>query len=347
MLNGNITLFRQFNFLVTFLLAFILAWRVLDETIRHLTNSDPRLFIVAASLATSSALLAVFAGNWLAIPSYNSLTFQGLLIMSIGLLLATQGLTKQSIFGWVLIGLGGFFVFMGKPTTAAILCFLVPLYLAFAGKFRLNLLLISLSVSMIALVISSYAIDGGIVNFYFRYKGGLETGSLFQSKSIFRWDNLALNLFALQSILITAGLTFIGITCLTISNKQFKKISTIISLILVIPCYFFYYNYFPPASAGPLREGLLFFSVPAGFFIAIIFIAKKNILALDRSSIALVFLFIALPYSYAFGTGNDYWVLISSAGFFIVLASQVPLKVLDSTGQRNRLGKTFCRCLIV
>jgi hypothetical protein len=111
-----------------------------------------------------------------------------------------------------------------------------------------------------------------------------------------------------------------------------------------------FYKNFPLQDIGSWRQGLLFFPIPLGFTFGIIFFAQKKILSLNKESLCLIVLLISLPYSYAFGTNNDYWIPISCAGFFIALASFVPLKVISNYGEIIRitlLGGIAIQCITI
>ncbi|MDE5457548.1 hypothetical protein GWE18_32970 [Bradyrhizobium sp. CSA112] len=47
------------------------------------------------------------------------LAFQSILTVMIGLLLADRPARIRQVFGWILVGVGGWCCFMAKPTTAA------------------------------------------------------------------------------------------------------------------------------------------------------------------------------------------------------------------------------------
>ena len=199
LVDGNIVLLRQINFLTTFFLAWTLSWLILNNALKSALINQFQVIIISASIASSSALSAVFAGMWLPYLSYNSLSFQGLTIICIGLILANKYLTRKSIFGWILIGIGGWLTLMGKPTTAVNLGLLSILFLLFSGKLRFSLLFIAMITALTAIVCFGYVVDDGLMNLYLRYKGGVEIANLFQanSKSIFRLEDLNFNKLAI------------------------------------------------------------------------------------------------------------------------------------------------------
>lgn len=166
LLHGNIAALRQVNILFTFGLAWLLGNFFLEKVFGKLSLDKLSRLIISGSIATAALTSLLFAGLWLPTPSYNSLAFQSLLIVSTGLLLAHIKANRESLGGWILIGIGGWLAFMAKPTTAAALCLLVSLYLLCARKFNIRLAAVSISVAMGSIALSALVIDGSILAFF-------------------------------------------------------------------------------------------------------------------------------------------------------------------------------------
>ncbi|WVV48786.1 hypothetical protein THH46_08975 [Pseudomonas sp. NA13] len=87
LLDGDIAALRQANILMTFGLAWGLAYVLLSSLAPESREKRIVLHTAAAGLAGS---VLIFFDIWLPTPSYNSLALQALLITSIGLLLAEK-----------------------------------------------------------------------------------------------------------------------------------------------------------------------------------------------------------------------------------------------------------------
>ena len=196
LLGGNIAALRQTNFLISF----GLTWALVDIFFRTVFGSQAfdklSRLVMSSSIATAAAAYPVFAGFWLPTPSYNSLALQALLIVASGLLLADKTINRAAIFGWILIGIGGWLAFMAKPTTAAALALCAILYLLMTGKLIVRFLAISLAVTLGLLTLSALIIDGSVSIFFDRLQGGVEVGRVMGAghtlAQVFRWDDFLL-----------------------------------------------------------------------------------------------------------------------------------------------------------
>lgn len=188
---GDIAALRQVNIV----LIFGLAWIVCDLLLKGLMfqASEPTYVrpAISAAIATSSLVVLIFAGLWLPTPSYNTLAFKGLLIVTIGMLLAGKVASRSSNLGWLLIGLGGWLAFMAKPSTAAAAGFAVTVYVLVSGRLTLRALIAPFSF-MIFLLITAYVLDGSIATFIDRHRIGLEFASILGGghtvENLFRLD---------------------------------------------------------------------------------------------------------------------------------------------------------------
>jgi hypothetical protein len=156
-----------------------------------------------------------------ATPSYNSLSFQALLLASIGLLLAEKTASKASIIGWLLIGVGGWLTFMAKPTSAATLGFVISICLPLTNKLNFRLLGISIVTAIILLIASAWVIDGSVIIFIERLKNGLEAVRLINARQLdmFRIDDALMDRKE-QFFLVLACVISFGATCLIASKKK-------------------------------------------------------------------------------------------------------------------------------
>jgi len=330
-LDGNVANLRQANILITFLLAWLLSNIFLKKI--YNTQSIERLprLIISGSIAIASFESLVFAGLWLPTPSYNSLTLQSLLITGIGVLLAEKYGRCKSIIGWCLIGVGGWLAFMAKPTTSVALAVTVGFYLQFSGKFSLRLLMISLVVALALTVSSALFIDGSVIKFVERLKGGAEMyfilGGGHEADKIFRLDSFNIGSPGLLFLVVCAVLFFIAANYSQAKLKSMVYCSHMLSIFFVLMSlgialgiseHFFYIYKF---------QGLLIFSIPyAACLVGLSIYFSSGLFQISQAKTALSLTFLVFPHVYAFGTANNYWIAGSMAGIFWVLAGLVMIR---------------------
>ncbi|MDW3681746.1 hypothetical protein RA280_08285 [Cupriavidus sp. CV2] len=325
LVGGDIAALRQANVLLSFGLGWGASWALLGRTFGvRVLDPIPRLAI-SAGMATSSLLSLVFAGMWLPTPSYNSLAFQGLLIAASGLILADTRADRASIAGWVLIGVGGWLVFMAKPTSAAALALISALYLLFAGKARLSLLAIAIGTALGLLVLSSLAIDGSIAGFIERLRGGVEVARLLDDSytfdHIFRLEELLLD-EKTKVLLFSVTLTIFGAVFLAkIENVGFVCGRGVMLTGCMFLALLAILQFSPPSQIPGQYRGLLFFAVPFGAGLAGFSVYRfKGLVKIKWSQWVLCSSLLVFPYAYAFGTGNNYWIPIAGGGIFLILS---------------------------
>ncbi|WP_339079465.1 hypothetical protein [Pseudomonas sp. TMP9] len=387
LLGGDVSALRQFNIVIIF----FLAWAVCDLFLKRLTPQSvggayARL-VTSAGIAMSSLTVLVFAGLWLPTPSYNSLAFKGLLIITAGLLLGDRTGSRSSTLGWVLVGLGGWLTFMGKPTTAAMAGLSVIVYALLSGKLSVRSLIALLSF-LVCLLVSAFVIDGSVSGFFARYRDGLEFASMLGGGHsvdiLFRIDDFQLSLMStgifwatvlaaivglIASLLETSGsavivalmqvtLIAIGLTGVFWYSSQVEMhdgyqnlmlgvilmaaipvgISTLLQsrlllsfiqvFIIVLGFAFFYL-----VPLSPLTSNLGFSVLQSAALLAVIamgfaFFRRKYLPVKHGRYLVLVVPFLGFTYAYALGTGNNYWIPIGSAGFFIVLSGLLAISHL-------------------
>ena len=148
-LDGNITWLRRLNFLITFALAFTLVYLVINNLIKFEKINKVILYILSSGIALSS-----FTYVYIQTPSYNHLTFQALLITSIGIALIDATKFNKNVLSHIITGTGGWLTFMAKPSSAAGLAPVVLIYLIFSKNFQLRFILIAVVTSLILFIIS-------------------------------------------------------------------------------------------------------------------------------------------------------------------------------------------------
>jgi hypothetical protein len=343
-LNNNIPNLRIFNILTTYF--FSLGTLVLFYFCAIKKNSfDIRKnFIELISIAgiSTSSLLYFSTFNWLPTPSYNSLNFQGILLAVAGLLLAQYSGRSLSVFGWVVMSVGGFVVFMAKPSSALLLgvaCFFV---LLLNKKISFTKVLTASFVLGALFGLTIYLLDDSFGDFVKRYQAGLEGGKLLaaghDASSIWRIDfpNLSNSewwCFAINSILIA-----VMVTSLRTSLWSIVAVSFVCILAFAIYAGVHYGQFTSAVFSLPYYSQLQVLSIPVGVALSVAgyWISTRAIPKFSNFSWLSVFCLL-IPYIYAFGTNNNYFYSGSAVAFFWLLAAIAILVVIDSNWMRNSL----------
>lgn len=330
LLEGNVAHLRQANVLLTAGLGWMSAWVFLGTAWSPAAGRAVARPVIAALFAVTALSSLVFAGAWLPTPSYNSLCLQGLLLTATGAMLAGKERGSRSLCGWLLLGVGGWLTFMAKPTTAAMLGLMVPLYLWAAGKLQLRGSAVSCLSALGLLVASALVMDGSLAGFVTRLQKGAAMPALLgidiAPLQLLRLDSFDLGASGRLLLVLFAFLVFCASYLVQSDSRKpvwagFLLLAAFAACTMAIAMGW---------NGRPLRvgqfQGLLLFSVP----IAVLVLAFATSQANDLSSVpghvwALGGFLLVLPYAYAFGTGNNYWVSASSAGLFWILASLVLL----------------------
>lgn len=393
---GDIAALRQANIVMIF----CLAWVVCDLFLKGLLSqtSEP-VYVrsaISAAIATSSLVVLVFAGLWLPTPSYNTLAFKGLLVITIGILLADKTTSRSSSLGWLLLGLGGWLTFMAKPPTAAAAGIVVTVYVLVSGRLTLRALLAPLSF-MIFLLISAYALDGSIMKFIDRYRIGLEFASILGGGhsvgNLFRLDIFQLPMPSTEIFWIVFFMALLGLLISSLTLERAGVLVAAMQVLLIVAGISSIYLFLSHATASDVYQNLIFGAVlfaviPIGIstlvrlrhlsppsqvliivaglafyyqvrgqimtfqlalgllegaallaIVAIIFtlVRIKSVREFPLRYWALVFPFAGFVYAYAFGTNNNYWVLMGGAGFFFVLLGLTLLAHLAGKREFPRL----------
>jgi hypothetical protein len=323
LLGGDIAALRQANILITFGLAWGLAYAFLTSLAPESTERRVSLHTAAAGLASGVFILF---DSWLPTPSYNSLALQALLITSIGLLLAEKNVKHKSACGWIIIGVGGWLTFMAKPSTAVALAVGVFLYLLLSRKFSVRLFSLAAASAIVPLLASALLIDGSIPDFVQRIQLGVEfgqrlLGSAHALNPVVRIDDFQLSKEAKLAILFVLGASLLAmwgtwvettkglLLCLSISFAFFA----LVALLTMGEIH-------RVAGLGSFQRLLSFGVVISGVLAGLIFGRLKTLKSITAPQWAIAFLFLIMPHIYAFGTGNNYWQVGGAAGIFWSLA---------------------------
>lgn len=330
LLDGNIAALRQANILITFCLAWVLGNVFLKTVFGHQSLQRTHRLVIAGAVATASL---VFLDSWLPTPSYNSLALQALLVAATGLLLADKKASRASIAGWFLLGVGGWLAFMAKPTTAAALGLCISFYLLAAGKFSVRLLVISLATAVGLLVLSALTIDGSIIAFIDRLKGGTELlkilGGGHTLAQLLRLDEFQLGGRAKLILIASTAVIFSAAYFFQAKTKALVHGGPILSIAFALANLAIVFGLTHQTLNTGQFQGLLLWAVPfAAILLGFSIYRFKGLFQISRPQWVLGLTFLILPYAYAFGTNGNYWVLAANAGIFWVLAGLVLLSPL-------------------
>ena len=273
LVGGDIVLLRQANVLILFALGWALCVALLRSIFIRWDSigASPRVGTVGVALVAGAGSLTFF-DLWLPTPSYNSLTIQSMMLAATGALLAGRELSKPSLAGWILVGIGGGLAFLAKPTSAAMLGCMVAVYLAAAGKFRLRGLSIAVAVAVFFLGAAALAIDGSLFGFVRRIVDGLDIGNRLLAKhnltDIFRWDEI--NLSAEQKSNFTHLLIIAFVTTILcfLANSIARFAAALIVIAISATCIATFAGLLHPSISYEPFQPVQFFAVSFGVALA-------------------------------------------------------------------------------
>lgn len=330
LLGRDVAALRQGNILISFCLAVLTCFCLLRGIGREASTGRSWLSIasVATSIvaASSALLIVIFTGaNWLPTPSYNSLVFQSLLIVSIGLCLAEANASPISVSGWILIGIGGWLAFAAKPPAAAALGIATLCSLTIAGKLYWRMLAVSVLTSALLLSALAWVVDGSVTRFFQDLYQSASTPSLLTGDSvsgIFRFDEFKLENGDLYILAFTTALILL-LTCAAHSGRHGW---TMLGAIAVLACasisLAMTLGLPPPEIRSTKFQGLQFLAaILAAVLSAAAMSFRKAGWPVSRRSVSLALFFAVLPFIYAFGSYVNYWLASPSVAFFWTLSA--------------------------
>lgn len=347
LLDGNIASLRQANVLITFGLTFVLGYAFLLKEFDEQGLDIKERLVLSAGLASTALTTLVFAGLWLPTPSYNSLTLQSLLIACIGLLLADQRTDSTSLTGWFLIAVGGWLTFLAKPTSAAFLMLCSIFYLSAARKFSVRWIALTTGITAALTLLFGILIDGSLETFLGRLNGGLEVSKILEAGhanwNIFRIDELKLgkktNIFLICATLLFFASAFF----VSSKNNKLKTLGASLAIAFFLAACVLMFGWWSDLLGYGLFHGLLLTSTPyAAAILLIVTFRMVGVSVVLREHWPFALTFLMIPYAYAFGTANNYWVLSSQAGIFWLLAGFICLRPFRSDRQIASIFLVFC-----
>ncbi|WP_426441044.1 hypothetical protein [Bradyrhizobium genosp. P] len=319
----DIALLRMANVTLTMALGWILSFLVIR---RLWTVGWPHAAVLSAGIA-SLALVAFHL--WLLTPNYYTLTFQSVLIVMIGLLLADRRGRIRQVFGWILVGVGGWFCFMAKPTTAAAIALLVMLYVVVLRRKSVLPLLGAALVALALLIVTAYLIDGGITGLITRMVNSADLeillGARHEVSFTLRIDWLETSRGQLAAAVLMATALLLSIL-MGSTHKLLVSLALAAVLIVTIAIALLGTD---PISLIPST----LFLVPAFICLGAMFYRESWVLRSQTpTSIALALTFLVLPHLSALGSNLNYWYVGSLAALFWMLAVIAFLSPLAQQG---------------
>lgn len=328
LVGGDIVLLRQANVLILFALGWALCLALLRSIFIEWDSigASQRGGAVGVALVAGAGSLTFF-DLWLPTPSYNSLTIQSMMLAATGALLAGRELSKPSLAGWILVGIGGGLAFLAKPTSAAMLGCMVAIYLVAAGKFRLRGLSIAVAVAVFFLGVAALAIDGSLFLFIRRIIDGLDIGNRLSGKrnpiEIFRWDEINLSAEQKSNFTYLLIITFVATFLCFLTNSIARFAAALIAIAISIACIATFAGHLHPSISYEPFQPVQFSAVSFGVALAAMMFQDRTYPRLSRNGIAVLVFFAVLPYAYAFGTNTNYGATAARAGLFWFLSGFV------------------------
>lgn len=334
--DGSVAAVRRLNLLGTALLGALLAAAWLRHLFAAALQPATRR-AVAAALATLVALYGVIASEWLPTPSYNSLALQGLLAGATGLLLAGRERSPRSLAGWALLATGLWLAFLAKPTTAALFGVIALLQLWAAGQWRTSLAALAAAIFLALLLATALAVDQSVPAFIERYRAELALGSLLRPQAtlsgLLRLESMDLNRAFWQPVLLLTAGTAAGVGLLQWRPARWPGAGMLAGAVVAVLAVGGAVAL--PAIPVPARNLLVVAPAVGALLAALVLMGADGWRRLARREQVRALALLALPYAYAFGTTNNYWVQIGCASLFAVLAA---LALVGPLAPRPALG---------
>jgi hypothetical protein len=331
-LGNNIYYLRLIIASTIFISNFVLILFILKLFFKNNIYNNKYITIML-SFILSAVSLGVYV-LWLPTPNYNLLNYNALAITLIGICLvqlaqnSSQNRLARSWPGWVLIGVGGWLVFMAKPQSAAGLAVLVTLWAWLSGSFRLKGFVLAAGLAFGLLLLAGLSLDGSVAAFVARYRLALRVESLSGSHHVLKPLTLrAADLAELFSWRLAACLALLLAwgTCLGLYTNRKRKRAWF-GLISASGVLFAFYMamFFSPIAYG-YTKALFIAILPLGLLLADL-IEKSPRPANPRPAWAVMICALALVFS--LGTNNFLFVPLSLSSFFLLLGLAI-LTVAD------------------
>ena len=325
-LGQDVATLRAVNVVLTFTLSWFVALGLLSALLRPKSGEYLFASAVSAGLATSSL---VMFDAWLVTPNYNTLSFQGLLLVALGLF-SLQPVQNQSVNvrPWLLIGCGGWVVFMAKPSSAAAVALLALMYLLLSRKLSVKGVALAIFVSFFLVVVTALIWDKSLFSFFGKLflsiemlqslDAGYGVGNAFRIDEIYLPQAyLAFFLFVLMLTAVLAWLSFQRVVVVRVT------LAIAFGLLVFATVCSLWLGDYPSQQSSYFRRLVLLFAPFAALIVLISSLAYgffhngKWQQLLDASTLLL------LPMVHAFGSNLNYWPVAGGGGYFWVLSGAI------------------------
>lgn len=338
-LGEDLVWLRQASMLISYGLSLGVAGLLLSTLTLARTWNRTNKLLLAALLAMPAWLNLVLTDFWMPTPSYNSLTFQAFLITVAFTLNIVRSKGGTHLFSWLVIGLGGALCFLAKPSSAAALGVVVLAYLYSESAISWRGLLLATMSATVLLILSSLVTDGSPLGLFHRFKTGYDDLQiLFGSRNVvmFRiddvWDSPQLRIGFLSTVLLIA-----------LSTMVRNEVSWVLSGILLALGGWIAIGVYTPSVRFFRFHGLLLLAVPLGVAIGRITLWLRNAGQLPiGSELRAGLFFLSLPFAYAFGSSNNYWMTGIGVAFFWALAGAVLMQTLPQERMTSLISLLAC-----
>ncbi|RWO23249.1 MAG: hypothetical protein EOS10_33970 [Mesorhizobium sp.] len=309
---GDIAVLRVTNVTLTMALGWILSFLAIR---RLWTVGWLQAAVLSAGIASMASI--VFRVRLTLTPSYYAMAFQSLLIIMIGLLLADRPGRMRQALGWTLVGVGGWFCFMAKPTTAAAISLVVTLYVVVLRRKSLLPMLGAALVALALLIMTAYLIDGGITRLVARMVNSAEMEILLGAgHEVFRSFRIDWLATSRSQVAIAVFLAIALLLSILIGSTDKLLPSLALAAVLIVTIAIALLGT-DPISIQPST----LFLVPAFTCLGAMLYREGLVLRTQAAtSIALALTFLVLPHVFALGSNLNYWFLGAYDALFWMLA---------------------------
>lgn len=322
---------RLSNLVISWLLS-IGLFLSLDESNSPNISWKSRMWF--AAIFASSTLFQHNSGLWT--PSYNTLNFQGITCLAISLLWLPRRPKLAAITG----GVAGALIFLAKPSSAVGAALIFSGALPFLVNFRqiLPTLGIATLSAVSTIAICGLLIDGNPLSVADRIAAGWKSMKLLLPTrtlaASFRIDSPPQMALTLITTLFIAASLFVTLNPLPKAQQAFKHPVFWLTLSAV-------------ATAIVLAQRFL--QAPQLMVLALVLVAGLTAIRQkpNRGEIVLSIALGLLPMAYAYGSGNNYWMMaIHCSALWIAAALMMHRRTeASSTQQFWRLSSALVACL--
>lgn len=350
LVGSDVVLLRQANMLATFAAATALAFAILRIAEQGEGPSRPIAMDDILRAIVLAAPSLAFYRIWIATPGYNSLNLQGLLIALTGVtwLTGLPGRDSRAIGVLVpamLTGLGGWMVFMAKPTSAMLLAATTAIVVSSRPRVALPFVALAAGTALALLSLTAVLIDRSVASFAARISESVHVlralSPDYDVWSAFRLDPLRFNNGETRAFWSVSIAAFALCTISTVLPKT--RTATVLSTGAIAAAASVYLLLSPQSlSAMPwLRppSAVVLAAAPAGIAIVIAAAALRSRKIPRLAEVALTLALLTTPYTFAYGTKSNIFHIAPAAVVVVALATAYGLhKTLDSARARGAIA---------